>query len=453
MSLLKHIKITGVGLLGTSFLLFTYNTSAQDVKSFSLKDAVAYSLQNHPSTITYSNDLKAAKQKSIEALSAYLPQVSGTGTLDDNIQRQYTIIPAGTLSPQEIKLQLGTQYLTNLYGEADQVIYDQTLINSLKANIPNMQIAVLKKQKNDDDLVYNTATAYYQVLIYREQEKLLIENEKKLLEILNIQKLQLDKGVIKDVDYERTKVNYNSILSQKKMAQTNIKLSLNQLKNAMGLPLDSRIAISDSLNADKDISLNGASTNFEEKQALDYKIQFQNLMLQQIDLSRKQAAFLPTLNGYARYGAQALGNDFSQQYNSFYNYSVIGLKLNVPVFSGFRRYSQVKQSELSLSNARINLGISSDNLKLQMLNSNAKLLSSYENLSSNKENLDLAKNVLQTTTLQYQQGVASASDLLNSDYALKEAQSNYINSFYNYLISSLDVQKTQGTIKQYINQL
>ena len=43
--------------------------------------------------------------------------------------------------------------------------------------------------------------------------------------------------------------------------------------------------------------------------------------------------------------------------------------------------------------------------------------------------------------------------IITSDYALKEAQSNYINSFYNYLISALDIQRTQGTIKQYINQL
>jgi len=453
MPVLNYIKTKGLWLLSFSILIGSQHASAQDAKSFSLKDAVAYSLQNHPSVVAYGNDIKAAKQKSIEALSAYLPQITGTGTLDDNLQRQITVIPAGTLSPQEIKLQLGTQYLTNLYGEADQVIYDQSLINSLKANIPNAQIALLNKQKNDDNLAYNTALAYYQVLIYKEQEKLLIENERKLAEILGIQKLQLDKGVIKEVDYDRTKVNYNSILSQKKLAQTNSELSLNQLKIDMGLPLEAKIVITDSLNADKDLSLSGASTNFDEKQALDYKIQFQNLMLQQIDLSRKQASFLPTLNGYARYGAQALGNDFSQQYDAFYNYSVIGLKLNVPVFSGFRRISQVKESELSLSNAKINLGISADNLKLQMLNSNEKLLSSYTNLSSNRENLDLAKDVLKTTTLQYQQGVASASDLLNSDYALKEAQSNFINSLYNYLISALDIQRTQGTIKQYINQL
>jgi len=453
MSFIKNSKATGFFLISAALFLQVSQISAQDVKKLSIKDAVKYSLANHPSNITYTNDIKSSKQKATEALSAYLPQVAATGTLDDNIKRQTTIIPAGFLGPTDIKLQLGTQYATNIYGEVDQVIYDQTLLDGLKANVPNTQISVLKKSQNDDNLAYNTATAYYQVLIYKEQEKLLKDNEAKLQEILNIQKLQFDKGVIKQVDYDRTKVNFNSIESQIKLAQSNIELAMNQLKNSMGMSLQSKIEIADSLNANKDFPMMGISPDFDEKKTFDYKIQFQGVLLQQIDLSRKRDAYLPTLSGYARYGAQALGNDFDQQYKNFYDYAAIGVKLNVPVFSGFRRYSQLRQSELSLSSAQVNLNLNSENLKLQMLNSNTKLLTSYNNLSSNKENLNLAKDVLQTTTLQYQKGVASASDLLNSDYSLKEAQSNYINSLYNYLISALDIQRSQGTIQQYINQL
>src|ERR1017187_3070791 len=322
-------KSKGLLLLSAALLLQALPLAAQDAGKINLKDAVAYSLKNHPSNMTYTNNIMVAKQKSLEALSAYLPQVNGTGTLDDNLQRQITVIPAGTLSPVEIKLQLGTQYLTNLYGQLDQVIYDQSLLNSLKANKPNTEIAELQKKQNDDNLVYNTARAYYQVLIYQEQEKLLIENEKKLQEILNIQKLQYEKGVIKQVDYDRVRVSYNSVKSQITLAQTDIELALNQLKNAMGMPLDTKIAVADSLNANKEIPAVSMSPNFDIKNTWDYKIEYQNLLLQQVDLSRKQATFIPTVSGYARYGAQALGNDFNQQYENFYNYSVIGLKLNV----------------------------------------------------------------------------------------------------------------------------
>src|ERR1700733_3542433 len=104
-------------VFGAALVLQALPVAAQDSGKINLKDAVAYSLKNHPSNMTYSNDIRIAKQKSLEALSGYLPQINGTGPLDDNLQRQITVIPAGTLSPTEIKIQLGTQYLTNLYGE------------------------------------------------------------------------------------------------------------------------------------------------------------------------------------------------------------------------------------------------------------------------------------------------------------------------------------------------
>jgi outer membrane protein TolC len=438
---------SAVLLLGSSSL------SAQEAKQMNLKDVIQYSLQNHPSNAVYSNGIKVAKQQALEALSSYLPQVNGTGTFDDNLKRQITIIPAGVFSPVDIRVQFGNQYSTNVYGQLDQTIYDQSLINGLKANKPNTELAALRKKQNDDVLIYNTATAYYHVLIYQEQEKLLTENEKKLQEILNIQKLQYEKGVIKKVDYDRVRVSFNSIQSQKKLAQTNIDLALNELKNAMGMPMDAALSIADSLNFASDVPPVPSSTAYDVKNTWDYRIQTQNILLQQIDVSRKQASALPTLSGYARYGAQAFGNDFGKEFSNWYDYSVVGLRLNVPIFSGLRRYSQIQESELNLANARLNLSISSSNLQLQMMNSNTQLLSSYNTLNTNKENLDLAKDVLQTTTLQYQQGVASSSDLLNSDFSLKEAQADYINSLYNYLISTLDIQKSQGTLSQYINQL
>jgi outer membrane protein len=86
-------------------------------------------------------------------------------------------------------------------------------------------------------------------------------------------------------------------------------------------------------------------------------------------------------------------------------------------------------------------------------NSNTKLLSSYTSLTKDKDNLDLAKEVFETTNLQYRQGTASLTDFLNADYSLKEAQSNYINSLLNYMSARVDFEKSQGTLSAYINQL
>lgn len=417
-----------------------------------LKDCIQYSLTNHPSHTVYNNELEVARKRGTEAIASYLPQVNGTGTFDDNLKRQVTIIPAGAFSPTDIKVQFGVQYTTNVYAQVDQPIYDQALIAGIKANGPNMELARLQKQKNDDQLIYNTASAYYSCVIQVERLKLLQENEKKLAEVMAIQQQQYERGLIKKVDFDRVKVNYNITRSQQEVSVLNYRLALNQLKNAMGMSLSDSIVINDSLDYTKIIA-SAETRDLDVRNTWDYRIQSQNLALQEIDLKRKRASMLPTLNAYGRYGAQALNNDFAEQYQNWFDYSVVGLRLNIPIFSSFKRSSQIRQSELSLYNARENFKITTGNLQLAVINSNTALASSYSTFVSNKENLELAQNVFQNTSLQYQRGVASLSDMLNAEYALKEAQSNYINSLINYLVSRMDLERSKGNLSQYVNQL
>jgi len=417
----------------------------------SLGDCIAYSLQHHPSVKAAGYDLDAAKQRAVEAASYYLPQVAGTGTLDDNIKRMTTVIPAGAFSPVDLKVQFGNQYTTNLYAQVDQVIYDQSLLTSISANKPNIELANLQRARNEEAVSYNTAVSYYNVVIQKERMRLLDENEKKLEELLRIQKLQLEKGVIQKVDVDRVQVNYNNTLSQKKAVQMSYDLALNQLKNAMGMELDEPLTINESLDYES-MAVANVELETDIHNTWDYKIQEQNLRLQEIDLSRKRASVLPTLSAYARYGAQTFSNNFGDQYKNFYDYSVIGLRLNVPLFSSLKRYSQIKQSELGLYSARERFETTANNMELSVVNAYTALETTQSTLMVNKQNLDLAKSVFDNTNTQYQKGVASLSDLLNAEYAYKEAQNNYIASLLNYSINRLDLERSKGTLQQYIEQ-
>jgi len=65
----------------------------------------------------------------------------------------------------------------------------------------------------------------------------------------------------------------------------------------------------------------------------------------------------------------------------------------------------------------------------------------------------VAREVYNNTTLQYQQGIANMSDLLNAESSFKEAQTNYTNSLLNFLIAQLDLEKSKGTLKNYYQTL
>ena len=428
------------------------NAFAQTGKKLSLKECIECTLKNNPSNVVYDNQIKIAEKQKLEALSYYLPHVNGTATLDDNLKRQVTVIPAGAFSPTDLKVQFGNQYNTAATLQADQVIFDKSLLAGIDANGPNIELAELKKIQNEDNLIYNTAAAYYQMISFREQIKLLSQNEKKLSDLLTVQKLQLDKGVITRTAVNRVQVNYNNVISQKKVAETNYNLAVIKLKNAMGLPLENELNVIDSINYKQDIEL-PVMSDFDIKTKTDYQILEKNVLFQEVDLKRKRASVLPTLSAYARYGANAFGNDFQRSYDHWYDFSVVGLKLNIPVFSGLRRYSQISQSELNLYNARQNLVINAENIKLAMQGSNTVLLSSYTDLQANKNNIELAKAVFDDTSLQFEKGTVALTDFLNADYAYKEAQTNYIKSLLTYLTARIDLERSKGTIKQFVNQL
>lgn len=440
----------------STFLLLGISTTVQSQSAdnvFNLKSSIEYSLKNNPSSTVYTNEVEIARQKNIQALSVYLPQVAGTLTSDYNPKLQTNVLtintPQGT---QESTLTLGQKHANGAVVQVDQKIYDQSAIEAISARKINNQIAQLNILKNNETLIYNTSLAYYQVLIYNEQEKLLRENEKQYKELLSILKLQYDRGVIRKIDYDRTRVSSNNITSQITLVQTNQKLALNKLKNAMGMPIENQIRIEDSTYTSTKAELpQNVQMNVENR--LDYQLMDQNILAQEIDLKMKKAAFAPVLSAYARYGVNAFGDNLPNSFVKGYEYSAIGVKLSVPIFSGFSKVSQLKQSQLLLLNARENAKISIQNYKVDYENANTKLVSSYTSLNKDRENLTLAKDVFEATNLQYREGTASLTDFLNADYSLKEAQSNYINSLLNFMSARVDLEKSQGTLPAYINQL
>lgn len=432
--------------------VFLLGSSVFAQESFNLKEAINYSLQHHGSNVIYNNNLAKARLQAKEALSAYLPQVNANVTLDDNLKRQTTVLPGAIFgSGEDVKVQFGNKYNTNAVLQLDQTIYDQTLLYGIKAGAPAQKIAELNLAKNNEELIYNTAAAYSQILILKEQQKLLGQNEKQYQDLYDITRFRFDKGVAKKVDIDRVTVQLNNIKAQQKQIETDIDVAYNSLKNAMGLPLNAALQIEDSLNYTNYLHLSAEEMNV--KNIIDYQLQEQNIVLQEIDVKRKQAAYLPTVSAYARYGGQAFGNDLAKATTDWGNYSAIGLKVNVPIFSGKRREAQLQQSKLELANAKENLDLGTAQLELQFQNANRQLQENITTLSTNKANMNLAKSVYETTQFEYSKGVATMSDLLNADFSYKQAQTTYMTSLLSLVTNRLEYERARGSITNFINQL
>lgn len=426
--------------------------SASAQQAFTLRQAIDYGRTNSPSMAIAANDQRKADAVAQEAVAGYLPQINGSGQLDDNLKRQTTILPAGTFGPEPVAVQFGTQFITTLNVQAEQTLIDVAQLNGIQANKPNTAMAAIKLKQAEEQVTYDVAKAYAQAQTYREQVKLLEENAKQYEELVPILALRLEKGVAQQLELDRVEVTQRNIRSQHTVAQANYEVAVAQLKRAMGMPMGQDLSIADEVRSAADMRQPGAS-EFELNKLLGYKLNQQSELLYGIDLKRKRNAFLPTLSAYGRYGAMAQGNELSESYENWFDYAAIGLKLNVPLFSGLRRVSQIKQSEIALENLREQQRNANLGFELDYRSADTRLLASTSSVANDEDNLNLAERVFNNTNLQYQQGTATLSDLLNADYQLKEARNNWITSLLNRSVAVLDLERAKGTLLDYVNSL
>lgn len=414
-----------------------------------LQACLQYALAHHGLKKLAANDVTMAQQRQREGLSYYLPQVNGSVAFDDNLKRQTTVIPAGTFSQEDIRVQFGNQFNTLATVQLDQVLYDRSMLLGISALSPNLEMAEMSQEKAEQNIMYGAAMAWYQVQIYREQAKLLAENEAKLAQTVEVLKLQYEKGVARKMDYDRVAVSLANIRAQQKTVDNNIELATNQLKNAMGMSLEAPLALTEEAWESSGIS----SANLDPPSTghvLDLKIQEKGMFMQEIEFRRKKAMYLPTLSAYARYGGQAFGNDFGKSFSNWYDFASIGLRLNVPIWNSMRTPAQVKMAELNLSTARENYNLNKANIQLAQQNALSQWENAQTSLQVNLKNLDLAKQVVEVTQLQFEKGVATLSDYLTADYSLKEAQTNYITALLRLHTARLDYERAQGTLKSYL---
>ncbi|CCG98146.1 outer membrane efflux protein [Fibrella aestuarina BUZ 2] len=432
----------------------TQPASPQSVPTggFRLKDCIDYGLKNFGRVRIAQYQVETADQQARQALGQYLPQVSATGSTIDNLKLQQSVVPAGVFGPEPRVFIIGQKYQTNLTAQLSQTIFDRSLLIGIKANKPNQELAALNTRQTQEDVIYNIASNYYQVFVAQQQIALLRDNLQRTQQVLNILKLQRDNGVIQPVDYTRTEVSYNSTQSQLTLAENDLNLALNRLKYQMGMSQEQNLTLSDSTLLTQLPSIE--QEPFDPKRLVSFQQAETNLTLQQLQYQRIKAGYLPTLSFTGNYGTLNLGaQTIDKLFTNFVGFGSIGLRLNIPIFDGFQRDSQLKQQRLTVLTQQEQQKLNTAGYQLQFSSAQSQIQRAQTSLQNDERNVKLAQEVYNITTLQYKQGTKLLTDLINADNSYREARTNYINSLINLYQARLDLEQSKGSLLGFYNQL
>lgn len=432
-------------LLGLSF-----KAPAQEI--YTLKRCIDYGLKNNRNNAIYANEKRIADARAREVLSEYLPRVSISAAFDDNLRLQQSIIPAGVFGPDEIRGALSQRYATDAVVQAEQVIFNQSLLTGIRANKYLKQQASLNAVQNREAIIYNISMAYFQVLVYRQQLDLLETNSYTYKQQIEIYKLQTDKGILLQKDLDKVVVDYNNTDSQMHIAQSNLELATNELKFEMGYPITDNIELNTAthweIDADEDTSI-----TFSPLERTGYKLEVVNAKILETEQARIKAEALPVLSAYLRYGAVSFSDHFKDTYNESFPYATAGIKLSIPFLDFYNRDSRYRQAKLKHANAEESLKLAESRYTADYQNARTKLVQARTNVAIGKRNIELAGQVLKVTSLQLQKGTTNLTEWLNTQYALKEAQNIYLASLYLFYQAGIDLEKAKGTLQTFYNSL
>ncbi len=129
--------------------------------------------------------------------------------------------------------------------------------------------------------------------------------------------------------------------------------------------------------------------------------------------------------------------------------SVVGLQLSVPIFASGQRYAQIKKAQINLEKAKTTKDMVTEQLLIQEKQLRYNLVNANLQYKSQKENIEVSKRVYTSMENKFKQGMASSLELTQANSLYLQAENNYVSALMNLLQTKLALDKL---LNNYVNQ-
>ena len=469
---MKHYYKLSMLLLG---LLLAGHVNAQ--QTFTLDQCIDYALKNSISVQNSVLDEEIASAKVKETIGIGLPQISVDASLVHNpkLSRFFTTSsgPDGFLGDLSSVpgIQTGDVIAARNFFQLqssggasiglNQLIFNGSYLVGLQASSVYKDLAVKTGNQTKEQIIQQVMKAYYAVLINKERIDLFANNIARVDSLLRNTKALNENGFAEAIDVDRIQVTLNNLLAERNKFLNLNDLGIEVLKFQMNYPMDQPLEVAGSINeVQVDTNLEHYKEGWDYKIRPDYQLLETNRKLQALNVKNQNAAFMPSLNAFATFGYSTQSpkiagifqtNTQIEDYgglgpDTWYNYSQIGLSLNVPIFSGGQRYYKLQQEKIALNKVDNGFRSLKNGIDLEIRQASLLFENSIATLETQRANMDLASRVAQVTKLKYEQGVGSNIEVVDAENSLRQAQTNFYGAMFDAMVAKVDLDKAYGKL-------
>jgi len=441
-------------LLSSLLLIIVIASSGQEVKSFTLVEAQQYAMQSNKSLQRTRMDIEKADIRIDNIAAIGYPQVNGSAAYTWYPGIPVSLIPGevfGGAPGSKLPVQFGTEHNLNMDVSVNQMVFNGSYIYGLRASKIYKQLVKKQVDQTQVELQSTIATAYLTALAAQESYEVIKQNIK-TLERVRFETNELYKnGFAELLDVDRIDLSLANTRTAIANAQRQLELALNLLKFQMGYDLKAEISLSDKLELFVNEELSNYYNSVSRFNRIELDVIQKQIELNEMNIKLQKSFYLPTLNAFGTYqiSAQRSSFDFTHTNQPWFRTAFIGLQLDVPIFDGFKRKSDVADAEVDLRSLELGREILLEQIDLEIEQAKTGYKNSYEQWQNQKNSLALAEHIYNTTLIKYKEGVGSSLEVTNAETALFDTQRAYVNAIYELLIDKTELDKALGKYTEF----
>lgn len=426
---------------------------AQETKVWTLKECVDYTLENNIRVKQTQLDVNTADENLVTAKGNFLPNLSGAASQNYNF---------GSFIDQDQR-RISTDARGNTFGLNTGVILfngfqNTSVYKQAKLGIESskLQLAILR-----DNISLNVVNQYLSVLLNKENLKVANDQIDVTRKRLDQVKELVDSGVRPKADLFDVQAQLASDQEQLTNVKNNVDLAL--LSLAQLLQVSHRgFDVEDMLMQLPEVLLEHKSADdiydFAMTTRPEIKQAELNIEDSQLGIDIAKSAYYPTLSfgagmftSYQHQQGQDdvrpivdpdnppniifIPNGFGQQINDNLGYN-FGFNLNVPIFNRLQTKANVTRAEINNERIAYALEQEKQTLRTNIEQAYADAKAAFNQFESSKLSLDAQNESFKNAQESYNLGVMNAFEFEQVRNRLINAESNLINSKYNFVFKT-----------------
>lgn len=424
------------------FGIILFKGISTKAQTLTLEQCIDTALLYNRSIRLSEQDINLATEKNKEAKANLIPKLIGMTDYRYYTDLPYQLMPAAAFGGAEgtyKEVQFGVPQSLNANLQLTVPLYNPLVISAIKTSGLAKELSRIQKLKTDEEVVIEVSNAYYNAQILQNQLAFLDSNIINTNKLVQTTLLLYQQQIAKGTDVDRLKLQLDQLSNQRSTVFSQHQQVLNVLKFLMGKP------ISDSI----EVLISGRSVinaDFPPRITTDMLIIDKKIALSSLELRGLKNSRLPSLGVYGVYGTNGFGNTGSNSFFNFHPISYVGAQLSIPLFSGTVTRHKMTQKKIEIDKSSILKEQITEKTKLDRINAEMQYVLANKNIATVNVQIELAKKIYDNTVLQNKQGMASITDLLMADNALRESQQNYIVALINLRKAELEFKRVTGNL-------